>query len=259
MLWRLKWDNSFKEVYWRLVLNGLATAERMHMTACACVCGPVDGGQPGRRHHFWGCPVAKAVVGELQRHLVGWFPGLLQPQHVLFMVCPQALGVGGARALHKGVWRVVCLAAVNAMDMGRRAAYKLRVDERQQQEAAAAAAAQQSATVPTGQQLITAFMQPAPLTAHQQQHRAQVQQRQQAVVQQQRQQQQQDAAARLAALKQQAVDRFWELLQDFVVVGAAPPAWRDKVPAQHPFLHVVDERFCVHRLVAAPDAGAAPP
>jgi hypothetical protein len=141
------------------------------------------------------------------------------------------------------------------MNVGRRAAYKLGVEAREQQ-TAATAAAQQLAAVPAGQRLVTAFMQPATLTPHQQQHRAQVQQRQHAWVQQQQQQQQQAAAARMVTLQQQAVDCFWELLQDFVVMGATPQPWSQDVPAQHPFLHVVDGQFCVHRLVAAPAAGA---
>ena len=38
VLWKLRWDNAFKEVYWRLVLNGLATAGRMHVPESTCVC-----------------------------------------------------------------------------------------------------------------------------------------------------------------------------------------------------------------------------
>jgi hypothetical protein len=45
-------------------------------------------------------------------------------------------GVSTAHTLHKGVWQVVCLAVINAMDLGRRAACQLGV----QQHAAAAAA-----------------------------------------------------------------------------------------------------------------------
>ena len=37
-LWRLRWDNAFKEVYWRLVCDGLPTAERMRQQDCGCVC-----------------------------------------------------------------------------------------------------------------------------------------------------------------------------------------------------------------------------
>ena len=88
--------------------------------------------QPGRRHHFWECPVAQAVVGIMQQQLVGWMPGALQPHHVLCMRCPEPVpSAGGAPgpAVHKGVWRVVCLAAINAMDSGRRAANKLGISD----------------------------------------------------------------------------------------------------------------------------------
>ena len=127
-------------------------------------------------HHFWGCPVAQAVVGVLQQHLAGWFSDALQPQHVLCMVCPVAVGVVGAPALHKGVRRVVCLAAISAMDEGRVAANKLTVQRREEQQAAADAAWLEAAMVPAGQQLISALLQPAPLTPAQQQHRDQVRQ-----------------------------------------------------------------------------------
>jgi hypothetical protein len=106
-LWKLRWDNHYKEV-WRLVVNGLATTERMHMQDCGCVCDPVVGGPPGRHHHFWECSVAQAVVAQLQHQITGWYPGALQPQHVLCMLSPGA-GIPGARPLHEGVWRVVCL------------------------------------------------------------------------------------------------------------------------------------------------------
>jgi hypothetical protein len=252
-LWKLKWDNAFKEVYWRLVLNGLATAERMHLQQCNCVCGPVEGGQPGRQHHFWDCPVAQSVVRVLQQQLVGWFPGALQPQHVLCMVCPVAVGVEGAPVLHNGVWRVVCLAAINAMEVGRRAAYKLGVEQKQQ--AAELAEQQQNAAIPQGQQLITDMLQPATLTLDQQQHQAQVRQRQQLRVQQQQQQQHQAAVARLAEVQQQAVSRFWELLQDFVVLRAAPDSWLPHIAPDHPFLRVNGDSLGVHRVAVAPGAG----
>jgi hypothetical protein len=257
-LWKLKWDNEFKEVYWRLVLNGLATAERMHLQECRCVCGPVAGGQPaGRRHHFWECPVARSVVGVLQQQLVGWYAGVLQPRHLLCMECPVvALGPGAPapdHALHKGVWRVVCLAAINAMDVGRRAANKLGAEVAEQ--AAAEAAQQQAAAVPQGQRLITDLLQPAALTPAQQQHQAQVRQRRQLLVQQEEQQRQQAAAARLAEVQQQAVSRFWELLQDFVALEAAPQSWLPLLAPDHPFLRVTGDALGVHCVAVAPDAG----
>ena len=45
-LWRLRLDNHYKEVYWRLVLNALPTAARMPGAAfdtCACGCKTLIG------------------------------------------------------------------------------------------------------------------------------------------------------------------------------------------------------------------------
>jgi hypothetical protein len=192
-LWHVHWDNHYKEVYWRLVLNGLATGERLHQQQCRCICGSLpDGLPPDRRHHFWECSVARSVVDVLRQQLVGgWCRVPLQPHHVLCMERPK--GVSDALTLHKGVWRVVCLAAINAMDLGRRAACQISVQERENR--AADAAAQRAAAAPRGQLLITDMFQPAPLTPSQQQHQQQVRQRQQVRVQQQLQQQQQAAAA----------------------------------------------------------------
>lgn len=251
-LWKLRWDNYFKEVYWRLVLNGLATAERMHMHDCDCVCGQVQGGQPDRRHHFWECAVAQAVVAQLQQQLAGWCPGALQPHHVLCMLCPEAVGAPGARPLHKGVWRVVCLAAINAMDLGRRAANLAGMQQRQQ--AALEAAQQQLPRVPEDQLLITDLLEPEALSLEQQQHQAQVQQRRQAEAQLDQQQRQQQAAAKLEEVKQQAVARFWELLQDFVVLRAAPRAWLPQLAPDHPFLRVTSDLLGVHCVASSPGA-----
>lgn len=241
----------FKEVYWRLVLNGLATAERMHLQECRCVCGPVVGGQPAdRRHHFWECPVARSVVEVLQQQLVGWYAGVLQPRHVLCMECPV---VARVHALHHGVWRVVCLAAVNAMDAGRVAANKIGLEAAAQ--AADEAARQQRAAVPQGQRLITDLLQPRALTPEEQQRQDQVRQRRQLMVQQEEQQRQQAAAARLAEVQQQAVSHFWELLQDFVALEAAPQSWLPLLAPDHPFLRVTGDSLGVHCVAAAPGAG----
>jgi hypothetical protein len=213
-----------------------------------CVCGPVVGGQPGRRHHYWECPVAQAVVCVMQQQLVGWVSDALQPHHVLCMRCPQPdqgeQGVAGP-ALHKGLWLVVCLAAINAMDGGRKAANRLNVEQHEQVQAALAA--QHAAAAPADQRLITTMLQPAALTAAQQQHRERIQHRQQAQAHLQQQQQQQEATARLTAAKQQAVSQFWALLQDCVVLSVVPDRWRADVPTGHPFLRVVDSGMEVHQ------------
>jgi len=121
-----------------------------------------DGQPPGWRHHFWDCAVAQSIVHVLQQQLVGgWCHGLLRPHHVLCTEPPT--GISNAHTLHKGVWRIVCLAAVNAMDLGRRAACQANVQERH--ERVAAAETQHVAAGSRGQRLITDMFQP-PLHLH---------------------------------------------------------------------------------------------
>jgi hypothetical protein len=107
-LWRLPWDNKHKEVYWRLVLNALPVAARMPSAAQPCGCGAAHP-HPDRRHHFWDCPVAAAVTSSLSAQLGG---RRLTPQHLWLAQPPPTI--------HAGVWEAVCLAAVAAMDGGRR-------------------------------------------------------------------------------------------------------------------------------------------
>jgi hypothetical protein len=112
--WTLKWDNHRKEVLWRLMLDALPTAERMHQSQQACACGVVC---PGRLHHYWECPVAQAVVAVLQDqlHLSGVQVALCRA-HVWLARSP-------CTVVHAGVWLVVALAALLGMDKGRKLLY----------------------------------------------------------------------------------------------------------------------------------------
>ena len=108
-VWKLKWDNKRKEILWRLVHNGLPTAARMGgRVDMPCACGV---SVPDWSHHFWDCPVAQAVRQVVQ----GMMPQgttQLQPCHIL-------LGCRPHTAIHSGVWQVVVLAAMSAMEKGR--------------------------------------------------------------------------------------------------------------------------------------------
>lgn len=111
-LWRLPWDNQRKELFWRLSLDGLPTAARMHLLGEPCACGALA---PCRRHHFWDCAVAQAVLTELHRGLAGYVVGgpQLRPDHVWLARVP-------SQQLHAGLWLVISQAALLAMDKGRR-------------------------------------------------------------------------------------------------------------------------------------------
>jgi hypothetical protein len=134
------------------------------------------------------------------------------------------------------------------MDLGRAATNLQRLEE-------LPVALPVAPAVPQGQRLLTDLLLPVPLTAAQQQRRQRVQQRQQERELLQQQQAQQVAAARLQMAKQQAVGRFWELLQDFVVLRVAPRAWLPALAPDHPFLRVSGDLLDVHCVAVAPGAG----
>ena len=109
-LWRARCANGVKETFWRLAHDAVPTSARMHR-AEPCPCGappPAD-----RLHHFWGCPVARAVVDTISAAV-----GAPVPRAAVWLARPPA-------AVYGGVWDVVCLAAVAAMDHGRRLLWAL--------------------------------------------------------------------------------------------------------------------------------------
>ena len=126
--WDLPWDNRYKELLWRLSVDGVVGAGG-HDVVCggACPCGwtPPRGDRSGlegagrvaRSHYFWGCPVAGAVVAEVKR---GWpSPPALSAVHLWLLLAPDC-----HPAVHPQAWLVVCLAALDAMETGRRALWQ---------------------------------------------------------------------------------------------------------------------------------------
>ncbi len=122
-VWKVPWENRHKEVLWRLAVNGVAGAGGCGVCLegpCACGGGALTADQirnrnstPLRLHTFWLCPVARDVVRQLQRGLgnrplAQWNVWLLQPPP----------------GVRPAVWRVVALAALEAMEMGRRALWR---------------------------------------------------------------------------------------------------------------------------------------
>jgi hypothetical protein len=70
-----------------------------------------------RAHMLWECPPAVAVHGALLKALTRrGCTVVMEHKHVWPMHCPD-------RALHADLWRVVCLAAVRAMERGRTTAW----------------------------------------------------------------------------------------------------------------------------------------
>lgn len=109
-LWRVRCDNRVKEPFWRLVHDAIPTAARLHRDdGCHCGAGP----PADRLHHFWGCAVARGVIDDISAALGA-------------TVGRAALWLGRAPpTVCGGVWDLVCLAAVAAMDHGRQLMYAL--------------------------------------------------------------------------------------------------------------------------------------
>lgn len=112
-VWVLPWENKRKEILWRLAVNGVAMYGAARYTAgqplpCLCNCGAVS-----RRHHFWDCSIAAAVVQELQLGLDSAAPlgGVTREQLWLLQPPP---------GVHRGIWQVAALAALSSMDAARR-------------------------------------------------------------------------------------------------------------------------------------------
>ena len=114
-LWgSVRWENANKEAYWRLTVDGIPLLGNSHMRNAAparCGCGhfPIAARTcPPRLHHFWHCRVAQAVVEQVEAR-VG---APIRREQLWLGVCPPGL--------EQCVWDVVVLAAVSAVETGRR-------------------------------------------------------------------------------------------------------------------------------------------
>jgi hypothetical protein len=244
-LWRLPWENGRKEAFWRLVYNALPTAERLHRDQ-PCHCGAAEQ-RPGRQHHFWACPVARSVVGQIEAARAVAAAPAPPPapigQEHLWLARPPS-------GMHDGVWGVVCLAAVEAMAHGMRrlAGMLLRWRERQQQQLQPPPQQPQPRYV---QLTLDAFLRleggaagappPPPLGPPSAPHRSSPDPA--------------DPAEFVPVASRCACKFFWTLLSDFVALGCAPASWLDGLSPSHPFFRVVDGRL---QLRALPPGTAGP-
>ena len=115
--WQLRIANTYKESAWRLALDAFPTARRMHSNSACPACGEAS---PDFKHLFWSCPVADAVRHEVESQLL--VAGCLQSASRL--ACPDIwLAVRPHQRLHRMVWDLICLAAIHAMEVGRRTAW----------------------------------------------------------------------------------------------------------------------------------------
>lgn len=115
-IWRLPIDNKLKEIFFRLAAHAIPGG---HIPGWSCPCSPglVLGSASSRMHSFWSCPVALAVRAELERVLQR--PVSLASLWLLRPPSP---------AVRQEVWDVACLAALGAMEHGRRRAWAQQAD-----------------------------------------------------------------------------------------------------------------------------------
>jgi hypothetical protein len=109
-LWRIPWENSQKEAFWRLAVDGFTMFGNSHMRhfdVVRCECLPLDTPPYSpRRHHFWDCQITQSLVRVLSTNLR--MPLL---RHQLWLAITPASCMGR-------VWDVVCMAAVSAIKDG---------------------------------------------------------------------------------------------------------------------------------------------
>ena len=119
VVWRgIKWENDRKEVWWRLVVGGIPNNVRMNQPLVPCFCGRMgQHGRADRLHHFWECPVALAVRDAVESQLPDESIPLTR-EHFWLLAVPAGV--------HPAIWPVVSLAALNAMDKGRRQLFRAR-------------------------------------------------------------------------------------------------------------------------------------
>lgn len=119
---RIPWNNTHKELLWRLALNGVHAAGGTYRFVSPCQCGfqptarqlAVSGSAVYRQHAFWDCPVAQAVRHQLQQQPIP----PLQRYHLWLLQPPGPV-------VRRPVWQVMCLAALEAMELGRRGLWRI--------------------------------------------------------------------------------------------------------------------------------------
>lgn len=112
--WAVGLENKFKEVFWRLTVDGVADGHRWESLSRQCACGVVE---PRRKHYFWECPIARTMVQVMQT----CWPrmALVSKANLWLMRTPEGVPAES--------WNVVCLSVLHSMDVGRRKLLSLKL------------------------------------------------------------------------------------------------------------------------------------
>ena len=197
--WSLEWENKQKEMFWRLAVDGVADGHRWaSLGARGCACGVQH---PRREHFFWACPVARAVVMVLEASCPGG-PHLTKVN--VWLMCPP-------EGVAQQVWVVVCLAALNSMDEGRRKLLRKKLERR--------AGGAGVADPDYGTRRVTRPSDAGRVLSN---------------------------GERVQMAKTGAVLDFWGRLADFAALSR-PPNGEGGLRVGHPFLHLVNGKLKVNR------------
>jgi hypothetical protein len=199
--WDIRFENTFKVVMWRLSIDAVPHPGNRpsHSMLVQCHCGDST---CERTHHFYTCPVAINVFETVASALTNCPP--LERYHIWLAHPP-------APAIHADIWLVVCMAALSAMDSGRRMLHRATV-EQQRRDAAAN----------TQQTHITDTFSPTSPTSPTPQTPAQ--------------------SPPLTRASAHAIATFWRNLTDFAALGIKAQskrrqaAWTQHITPDHPFL-----------------------
>ena len=113
--------NEFKELLWRMAVDGVAGAQKDLQGWMRGACGCSSHAHADLRvHHFWSCPVAQAVVAEMSRVL----QVDVQRRHIWLLERPEEVG---PILCPWHIWAAACLASLYAMNTGRRRITALRL------------------------------------------------------------------------------------------------------------------------------------
>ena len=217
--WSIRWENSHKETLWRLSINAChhigngATQHTQQQQTYQCHCAAAT--PCSRAHHYHECEVAAAVFSAIQAAIPGCPP--LQRHHIWLAHPP-------VQRMHKEIWLVVCMAALECIEHGRK--YLVREHRRrQEQQRSRQQGGMQQTQLTDFYSLLTPP--PAQLTP-----------------------------AQVAA--ESAVTQFWRTLENFACIALSTQSsdreerWKRQIQQDHPLLALTaDGGFRVNRPAAA--------
>ena len=203
-LWRRPCDGKTLTCTWRLVLNGVPSAERLDpMKARQCGCNSRVG--PDRVHFYYECPIVQPLLQSVAAQFQGdWaLPPHrpLQRQHIWLAQKPH-------RELRQSIWDIVVIYIIAACSEGHKnwmdRVLKLERIQQQQQRRR-----RSSSSRIVGSQHRPP-MAPGPLM--------------------------------VSSVSTVVLAKFWGDLTDIIALDVFPKEWLQVVPLDHPFIHPDPER-----------------